>query len=340
MKHTRFYFERSDIALAIGVFSLFFLFAACSASDSKTPPLAADPAGKTVEQNKPSVQIKTDVLQKGMMDKIITAYGRVVPLSGHTRSSAVPYESLVQTITVTEGQQVSNHEALIEVGPSPATQLEFEQAQLEYETAKKNATLVTERMDLKLATRQETLDAQQRLMLSKQRVENWRKKGLGAPTVLKSDSAGVVWNIQVQPGEIVPAGQMMLAMVPEGKAGVILGIEPENIDQFGLGTTAHITRVNGSPEHSPIAGKVSFIAQQLNPDTRLIDVLVQPDQIQNGLLLNEYVSGQIVISSKETLIAPKAAVLPDDQGFHLFTFSNQHAVRHSVQIGLKDRLFP
>ena len=312
---------------------LLWVLSGCGQSES-TPP--ADQPGSSVEQGTPSVAVQTQALRIGTMEETIKTYGRVAPLPGHIQLTTVSYEASVRNIMVAEGQAVSAGQPLIEVTPSPAAQLALEQAELEQESATKNMALVKDRLDLKLATQQELLVEQQRLDLATQRLSNLRAKGLdGSNRIIKADSDGVIWQIRVQPGEMIPAGQTMIAMVPQGQAGVILGVEPEDIDHVHVGQPVRIKQIN-SAGGQMIPGKVSLVTHQINPSTRLIDIVVKPETMQPGILLNESVSGQIVLSSKETLIAPRAAVLPDDQGYHLFTVVDGLAVRHEVRIGLEN----
>jgi len=268
------------------------------------------------------------------MKETLDTYGRVGVLPGAVQVTSVPYEAVIRKIEVHEGQAVVSGQSLGEVVPSATAQLEWEQARLRHEAAKKNMTLIRRRMDLKVATREELLAAQEQLDLSLRRLNSLLTRGLDGPATLKAASNGIVWQIHVQPGQIVPPGQRMFAVVPRGKEGVILGVEPEDIVHVHPGQAVRITRVNAV--NSPaINGKISLVTRQINPETRLIDVLVQPDVQRHNLLLNDYVSGQIVISVHRALVAPGKAVLPDDEDYHLFTIVNHRAVRHKVRIGLE-----
>jgi len=287
-----------------------------------------------VSDQVPTVAVRTTPLWQGTMEETVEAYGRVIPLPGHVQLRNVLYEAIVRKILVVEGEAVSLGKPLIEMAPSPTTQLQLDQARLEHEAAKKKVRLVRQRMDFKLATQRELVDAQQVRDLAQGRMQTLLSKGIDGPTILKATSKGVVWKIRVQPGEIVPAGTVMLAMVPQGQEGVIVGVEPENIGHIRLGQKVGIKHVNAT-SNPAIPGKISLVTQQINPNTRLIDVLVQPDSVRHDLLLNDYVTARIVLASREALIAPRNAVLADDEGYSLFTVENGHAVRHHVRIGLE-----
>ena len=49
------------------------------------------------------------------------------------------------------------------------------------------------------------------------------------------------------------------------------------------------------------------------------------------------VLGKITVASVQGLIVPRAAVLPEEDKFVLFTVENGHAVKHVVKVGLENR---
>ncbi|WP_169703943.1 hypothetical protein [Candidatus Kuenenia stuttgartiensis] len=56
---------------------------------------------------------------------------------------------------------------------------------------------------------------------------------------------------------------------------------------------------------------------------------------EGKLLLNDYIEGKIIVSSRNALLALAKPILPDSGGHSLFTVMGGHAVRHLVQIGLE-----
>ena len=45
---------------------------------------------------------------------------------------------------------------------------------------------------------------------------------------------------------------------------------------------------------------------------------------------------KIIVSSANTLVAPRQALLPDGKAYSLFTIEKGHAVKHQVQVGLEN----
>ena len=101
---------------------------------------------------------------------------------------------------------------------------------------------------------------------------------------------------------------------------VRLGIEPEDYNHQQVGQQVLITPVN-TPISEPVKGHIEIITDQIDPTTRL---------------LNDFVEGRIIISTVNTLLVPRQAVLPDNGGYSLFTVENGHAVKHRVRMGLEN----
>jgi multidrug efflux pump subunit AcrA (membrane-fusion protein) len=95
-----------------------------------------------------------------------------------------------------------------------------------------------------------------------------------------------------------------------------------------------LTPVN-KPVAQPVKGHIATITHQIDPVTRLLNVFVRPESNQQ-LLINDFVQAQIIVSSANTLVAPRQALLPDGKAYSLFTIENGHAVKHQVQTGLEN----
>ena len=78
-----------------------------------------------------------------------------------------------------------------------------------------------------------------------------------------------------------------------------------------------------------------MIAERIDADTRLADVLVSigPDAV---LPLDAYVRGELTIAGVDGLVVPRSAVLPDDEGFSIFTVDQGKAAEHKVSVAGED----
>jgi len=287
-----------------------------------------------VESEKaPVAQVQVITLKRGKIEKTIAAYGTVVTALGQTQTFSVPFESQIRQVLVTGGQAVDVNTPLIEISPSPDTLLKFAQAREERNTAKNNVEIVKERMALKLATLQDLVSAQQAFDTAELNLKSMEEQGSNKNKTIFADSKGLVSQISIEQGQIVPAGSPMIATIGEGQISVVLGVEMEDIDLVNSGQDVKLYQVNAA-EKKMIKGKIGLVTHRVNPQTRMVDVFVIP-QTGANLLLNQYIEADIIVGSVEGLLVPRSAVLPENSNYVLYTVENEHAVKHIVKIGLK-----
>jgi len=282
----------------------------------------------------PVVRVKTLPIRKGTISEEIMVYGQAVPAPGGTEAVSVPFESLVRHIMVSTGQAVMKGNLLIQIEPSPDTNLAFQQAQEAYDLAKKKLEHVQQLYDLKLATNTELLLANQDVQQAELSLENMKRRGIGGQRNLLSDIEGVIQRVDVQEGAIVPAGNPLVEIVAQNRLEVRLGVEPEDISRVRVNQRVLVRKVHVGPS-SAVAGTIREISRSVDPSTRLVDVFVAlPTPAQ--FLLGESVLGTITIASSDGLIVPRSAVLPEEDTHILFTIKDVHAVRRTVQVGLEN----
>ena len=292
-----------------------------------------DPAQTTPE---PIAQVQTVKLQKADISKTLRVYGTVLPWPDKLQTVSVAYASRIESVAVTEGQLVQKDELLLTLKASDDTDLQWTQAQKEQAAALQAQQLLQERLDLQLATRQELNAAQLRAEQAKTLLDNLLDRGMPAQRKgvrqIKAEQAGIIHLVSVQARQIVPAHSPLLQWLDQNQSAVRLSIEPEDIDLLQRQQPVLITSVN-KPTQQAVSGAVETISHQIDPATRLLNVWVRLKQ-NNGLLINDFVEAQIIVSSANALVAPRSALLPDGNGYRLFTIANGHAVQHQVQTGL------
>jgi len=280
------------------------------------------------------VFVKTAPLRRGLIAETLMSYGTIVPRTDQIRSFSVPFESVIEKVYVNAGQQVDLNELLLSIAASPDTRLQLEQARIDRAAAHKQEALVQIRLDLKLATRQDLVTTHQLFEQADKKLRNLVRRGVGTKHEIRADAPALVYLINVSQGQIVPAGTNLLNTIPQNQLIVRLGIEPEDLREVQTGQPVQIRPVH-VPDAEPLAGQIELLTRALDPQTRLVNVLVKPDR-SNGLLLNDYVEGEIVIRTQEGLLAPRQALLPDGNGYSLFTVQNGYATKHHVRKGLEN----
>jgi RND family efflux transporter MFP subunit len=291
----------------------------------------ADDSGDSADDLKATPTVQTVPIKQGHVDRDITAYGVVTAETSDVTVLSVAFESRVKKIFVAPGERLDSDAAVIEVEPSPDTQLQMEQAKSAREAAQKDLEQTKERFNNHLATNQDLLQSQQALDLATLKLNSMTKVGADKLTQLKA--SGLVSKLDVQEGQIVPAGGALAEIAGGGKLQVRLGLEPDDAAKIHSGDAVKLTEVRS--DGSPVDGRVRVVAQRINPDSRLIDVFVSLPA-DSTMALDSYVRGEFTIGGADGLIVPRSAVLPDDEGYSLFTVDQGKAAEHKVTIGMRN----
>lgn len=295
-------------------------------------PAGPEPGGG--ESVTPVATVTLVPLQRKTIGETLTTYATVVAALGGTETYSVPFESRVRRIAVTPGQAVGRGEALAVVEPSPDTLLELQQAQGEHASAVSQLDLVKQRVSLRLATESDLVAAQQRVDAAQLRLDSMRSRGIAdASTTFTAGGDVLVSRIDSQPGAIVAAGASILEAVRRDQIVVRVGVEPADLPRVAPGQPVELVRLDGAPG-PPLVGHIHFITQAVNPETRLIDVFVEPPP-DAPLLLNEYVVARIPVASADALVLPRQAVIPEQGSHVVYTVEDGVAHRHTVSIGIE-----
>jgi membrane fusion protein, multidrug efflux system len=311
------------LVAATGIGGYWYLHQAADVATAPLPPADEGPV----------VAVQTAPLRRERMEETVTAYGTVVTALGKTQVVSEPFETRVRQIFVTAGEAIEAGRPLVEIEPSRDTLLKLDQARSELQAAEEAAQLANDSFTLKLATKQDVNVAEQRLHDAQAALQSMTERGLTEPRVIDAGTSGVVMRIGAQPGQIVAPGGPLVEIVGQHEINILLGIEDEDVGHLHVGQTVRIVPVP-EVEGNAVAGKIQLITQQVNPQTRLIDVYVAPDSATQ-LMLNEYVRGEIVISAEDSLVAPRAAVLPVEDHHVLYTVEHDRAVKHTVAVGIE-----
>lgn len=282
----------------------------------------------------PVAKVSVTPLRAGSIDETFSAFGTVLAAPGEANSASAPFECRVRKVFVSAGLEVATNAPLLEIEASPDTKLQLDQARSERDSATNQLQMLEQRFELKLATKPDLLAAQQRVHDAALRVASLEQRGAGGAQIICATAGGIVSQIFAQPGQIVTAGAVLVETIGANQVAVRLGLETQDAAHLQTGQAVRLLPVNGT-QPRPVAGRVQLITQAVNSQTRLVDIFVKP-AADSHLLLNEYVEGQIVIGSANALIVPRAAALPEDDHYVLFTVDKGHAVRHVVTIGFEN----
>src|SRR5438309_6672160 len=281
----------------------------------------------------PQVQV-AKVERKTINEKVIV-YGSVVAQPGKTHSVSIAFETRVRHILVAPGQFVQENDPLIEIELSPGAQVQFQQAKNAAEAARKELKQTQERFNLKLATNQELSAAEKTARDAEAQLTALQRAGAGGDKRIRAGQAGVVAKVDVQDGQIVPAGGPLIEIVAENEIEVKLGVEAEDLPALPPGAPISIFPIN-DPTASQVQGSVRLITRRIDPTTRLVDAYVSLPE-GTKFLLDGYVRGEVQHTETNALVVPRSAVLLNEsRSYDIFTVANDKAVKHTAKVGLQN----
>jgi membrane fusion protein (multidrug efflux system) len=295
--------------------------------------VASDSGGEA--KIEPIATVTVTPLLRTTISADITAYGTVVAPASEISVVSVPFESRVTKMLVAPGEPVKAGQPLVEVEGSAATLLSVEEARNTQAAADRDLEAVKQRYEQKLATNADLYSAENNLRTAQGRLKSLQQGGAGAPAQLKAAAAGIVSKVDVQIGQVVPIGSPLVEVVAQNRIEVHLGAEPEDAESLKTDQAVQLHTID-DPDAKPVSGKIRLVGRQVDPATRLVDVLVAlPPDVP--LLLQTFVVGTIPRTVEGALVAPREAALPDDSGaYTLFTVKDGKAAKHTIHIGMEN----
>ena len=292
---------------------------------ARTPAPAEAPEGQGVVAT-----VRVAPMVKGTLEGRTAAFGSIVAAPGAAQTVSVAYECRVVTLTVSEGQAVAAGAPLATVTDSPDALLSLDQARIDARAADAQLQQVLDRHALKLADNAALAQARQAADSAKVRVKSLEARHMGGLHVLRASGPGVVVQVPVQAGAVVPAGGSLLELVATSRLEARLGTDPQLAAGLRPGGTLALAAMDGSGARGSQA-RIRAVSLAINPTTRLRDVCVSLPP-GHPFLYGQCVQGTLLATPGEGLLVPYASVLPEGGRNLLYTVRKGHAFRHEVQI--------
>jgi RND family efflux transporter MFP subunit len=274
---------------------------------------AATPTGK-------EVRAALTQAQRGAVTDMLPATGRIEA----ERSIEVSTRTMgwIETIAVDEGQSVQRGDPLVKIDDTDlvARRDQFEAAIIEAEAVLANAEKTAERFQTlyeeKSVSRQQLDDAvtgrdRARAGLDRARANLAEVEVQLTYTDIRAPSDGVVTRVLVEEGDMASPGTRLVNLEQKDRMKVVASVGEKDINRLRTGDTVTVT-VTSLPDaryEVPIAG----IIPAANPASRTFDVEAYLDNPEGRLLSGMFARMLIPAGTRETVLAPAAAVVERGQ---------------------------
>jgi len=292
--------------------------------------LLAACSGGTDEENagEPLALVELATAKVAPITETVTLYGTVEVAAQAQDVIFAPVDARVQEILLSAGDPVAKGQLIMRLAPGPDVEVQIAQARSNAAAA--NAAYArAQRLrkdglasdaDVETAgTARESADALARSLAARQ-----------AELALKAPSAGTLDAIAANPGDLIPAGTKITAILhSEGPTRARFGAAPEVARRLAVGSTVTL-RVAGEERGT---STITSIDPAADPATRLVSVYATLPR-QNDLTPGEGIAGDAAfLSSQDAVVVPYSALLDDAGQPYLHVVTDGVAHRHDVTTG-------
>ena len=276
----------------------------------------------------PTASVTTAPIQSGTLTDVATAYGVVQADPAGTITLAAPRALIVQRVLVQPGQAVAAGQGLITVASAPGTDLAYRQAVDAATAAQGDLARVQRLFDAHLAAADQLTAARKAEADAQAALAAEQQQGAGpASQTLAAPGAAVVTNIAASPGDRIAQDASLMTLARQGAVSARLGLEP-GAGAFAVGEAVTLHPVAGG---GAVASRLAMVGRATDPQTKTILALAP----LNGaaLPIGAGVEADVVTGSHLGLTVPRAAVVFDETGDHVFVVAGGKARRVFVTVG-------
>ncbi len=259
---------------------------------------------------------------------VVRAYGSIQPAADAAVTVAAPKAAVITRLMVGMGQQVRAGQPLVEIANAPATQQAYRQAADAVAFAEADLVRLQRLLSEHLATNDQLSAAEKTLADARAALAAQQAQGAGRTVqTLVAPSAAVVTGVQVKAGDRVAQDFALLTLARAGALVADLSVQSDQAGSVAPGDAAAVTSAFGGPTYP---SQLATVGRLSDPTLRSIHVVAPVPA--TAFPISAAVQADITVGTHKGLVAPRAAVVFDETGTHLFTISGGKAHRVFVKV--------
>jgi RND family efflux transporter MFP subunit len=275
-----------------------------------------------------SAAITLATVKRQNIEDIISLYGTVQADPASATAITAPRPVIVVRVLARPGQSVAAGEALLEVADAPAAALAYRQASEARTFAQSELARVQRLYDERLAASDQLNGARKALADADAALDAQRQLGGGqASRVITAPRNAIITRVDVTAGDRLAQDATMIGLANAGALVAKLAFEPSSA-RLQAGQAVTIRSALGGP---PIASRLTMVSNAADQTTKTINALAPIGA--TGLPVGSAVQAQVVTATHQGFLVPRASVVFDETGPHLFTVSAGLAHRVFVKVG-------
>ncbi len=280
--------------------------------------------------SQPSVLVTTALPQEGSLPHTLTAYGVIQAAPGSSETLSLLRAGQVTRVMVAVGQSVRQGQPLLVVSADPAALATYRQAVTALTLAQGERNRMTQMLAQHLATRDQVAQADKAVTDAQSNLDLLTRGGGGsAEQTLAAPFDGIVSSLVVAPGARIAAQAPLATLDRSSRIVAAVGVEPGQRGLVARGQPAQVEPLDGGDAKQ---GSVLSVGAMLDPTTRLVPVLIDPQAAGAGLLAGGPVRVVVQVGEYRGWLMPRNAVATDSKGAYVFQVGNGKAARVDVQV--------
>lgn len=288
--------------------------------------LGHHPAADDDADHAATASVTLDRLQSQTLTDTVQAFGVVQGDPARVETIAAPRALIVTRVLVEPGAQVAAGAPLLRVQDTPAAALALRQARDAADFAQRDLARVRRLYAAHLAADDQLSAAEKTASDAASALHAQSAMDAGGG-VIRADKAGVVAAIAVSSGDHAAQDAALLTLSPAGGVTARLFLDP-SLAAVKVGAPVSL-RVNGS--ETAISAHLSAVGAVVDPASHML-VAIAPLP-GAAAPLGAPVTAEVVTGSHVGLTAPRASVVYDETGAHLFIVAQGKAQRAFVTPG-------
>jgi RND family efflux transporter MFP subunit len=259
----------------------------------------------------------------------VRAYGVIQPAADAAVTVAAPRAAVVTRLLVGLGQQVRAGQPLLTLADAPATLQAYRQAADAVSFAETDLARVQRLAAEHLAANDQVSAAQKSLADARAALAAQQAQGAGrAAQTLTASAASVITAVSAKPGDRVAQDAPLLTLARAGALVAALNVQSDAAGALRPGQGAAVASSFGG---APLELHLAAVGGLSDPSTRAVQAIAPVPA--GAFPIGEAVQADITVGSHPGLVVPRAALVFDETGPHVFTVAGGKAHRVFVKAG-------
>jgi RND family efflux transporter MFP subunit len=267
-------------------------------------------------------------VRRGPVEDVVQTTGQVQADPAGAVAVTAPRAVVVLKVFVRPGEAVKTGQPLIEVADAPASALAYAQARHAQDYAERDLERVRRMAGEHLASNDQLSAAEKTLADARSALAAATAQGAGrARQTLTAPVAAVVATVPVSPGDRVAEAADLVTLSGSAAGVAKLWLAPSDASKVSAGDLVRLDPVFGG---QGLSARLRSVGRQVDATTKMLDAVAPVGAVWP---VGASVKGEVVTGVHDGLTVPRASVVFDETGAHVFVVAGGQAKRVDVSVG-------